>query len=239
MNSNRKIVILDINKEEYLNLVIELSEEIFHDFKNNLAIISGISQLIYYQDVSKEVKENMEILYKTTLESKEQIDRFYKFINGYGEDIYQDKSLSDIVFTCLELIKYRINKFDDGRVSLTVNILSTSKIYCDEYKMRQAILNILINSLDAMEESGGVLNINLFDEQDMVVLEIIDTGVGIAEEDLDRIFEAYYTTKEKRGTGLGLRISKSVIESSGGRIEVKSKLGKGTIFTVYLPIKDI
>ena len=238
MNSNGSIVILNNDKEEYLKLVIDLSEEIFHDFKNNLAIISGISQLTYYQDLPKEVKENMKIIYKAAIESREQIDDFYKSIKGYDVDIYQHKSLSDIVFTCLELIKYRINKFGDGRISLSVNILSTSQVYCNEYRLRQAILNILINSLDAMEESGGLLNINLFDEQDSLVLEIIDTGIGIAEENLDRIFDDYYTTKGKKGTGVGLKISKSIIEASDGRIEVKSKLGKGTIFTVYLPIRN-
>ena len=72
MNSNGSIVILNNDKEEYLKLVIDLSEEIFHDFKNNLAIISGISQLTYYQNLPKEVKENMKIIYKAAIEWTEK-----------------------------------------------------------------------------------------------------------------------------------------------------------------------
>lgn len=231
-------IMLNIDKEEYLNLVIELSEEIFHDFKNTLAIISGLCQLTSYQDVAQEVKENMLIIYKVAIESREQIDRFYEFIKGFDVDIYQYKSLSNIVSTCLDLINHKISKHGHGSILLSANILSKSKIYCNEFKMRQAIFNILMNAIDAMEESGGLLNINLFDEQDSLVLEIIDTGIGIAEENLDRIFDDYYTTKGKKGTGVGLKISKSIIEASDGRIEVKSKLGKGTIFTVYLPIRN-
>ncbi|MDR7869434.1 MAG: ATP-binding protein [Tissierellaceae bacterium] len=104
--------------------------------------------------------------------------------------------------------------------------------------MRQAILNILINAIDAMEENGGVLEINLFDQSDNIVLEIIDTGIGIPEEILDKIFDANFTTKGDKGTGLGLKVAKKAFEDCGGKVEVKSELGKGTIFTICLPIEN-
>lgn len=238
MNSDMKNSIVEPSSKDYLSLIISLSEEIFHDFKNNLATISGISQMTAYLEVTDEVKENMDIITKATFECRDQIDRFYKYIKGYNVDVYRDEILSNIVFTCMDLIKHRISKLDDNVIDLSVNIHSMSKIYCNEYKMRQAILNILINAIEAMEERGGNLEINLFDQSDNIVLEIIDSGIGIPEDKLEKIFESNYTTKGEKGTGLGLVVSKTKFEKCGGRLEVKSELGKGSIFTILLPINN-
>ena len=239
MNSDPKRSIVNMSAEEYLNVIIALSEEIFHDFKNTLATISGISQVTSLQPVSKEVKDNLERIKEATLECRDQIDRFYRFVKGYNVDVNQYEILSNIVFSALDMIKHRINKLDNGEedIILSVNIHSMNKVYCNEYKMRQAILNIILNAIDAMEETGGVLEVNLFEQSDTIVLEIIDTGIGISEDKLEKIFEANYTTKGPKGTGLGLKVSRSVFEESNGRIEVKSELGRGTIFTIYLPLE--
>ena len=121
---------------------------------------------------------------------------------------------------------------------MTANIHSMSKIYCNEYKMKQAILNILMNAIDAMEDIGGILEVKLFELGDRVRLEIIDTGTGISKDNLDKIFHANFTTKGIKGTVLGLKISKTIFEEYGGRIEVRSQVGKGTRFIVHLPIGD-
>ena len=205
MDSDSKKSIDRMDLEDYLNVILELSAELFHDFKNNLATISGISQLTMYLGVSDEVNE----------------------------------TISKIILNCLDLLDYKIRGLNDKGIKLNINIHSTNKVYCNEYKMRQAILNILMNAIDAMEETGGILEVNLFDKLDKIVLEIIDTGIGISEEGLERIYEANYTTKGAKGTGLGLMISKNAIEECGGSIEVKSKLGKGTIFTMFLPIEIV
>lgn len=239
MDSDSKKSIDRMDLEDYLNVILELSAELFHDFKNNLATISGISQLTMYLGVSDEVKENMEVITKAALEGKEQIDRFYMIVKGYDTDVYRYETISKIILNCLDLLDYKIRGLNDKGIKLNINIHSTNKVYCNEYKMRQAILNILMNAIDAMEETGGILEVNLFDKLDKIVLEIIDTGIGISEEGLERIYEANYTTKGAKGTGLGLMISKNAIEECGGSIEVKSKLGKGTIFTMFLPIEIV
>ena len=105
--------------------------------------------------------------------------------------------------------------------------------------MKQGILNILLNAIDAMDESGGILEVNLYEEDENMVLEIIDTGIGISKENLDKIFLCNFTTKGEKGTGLGLKISKDVFEDHGGKIFVESKLGSGTKFTIILPTSEI
>jgi len=95
--------------------------------------------------------------------------------------------------------------------------------------------NLLINSLEAINGGGGSVEIKLSAEApDRVRVEITDTGRGIAAEDIAKIFEPYYSTKET-GTGLGLAIVKKAIDDHGGSISVSSKQGSGTTFTIILP----
>ena len=93
---------------------------------------------------------------------------------------------------------------------------------------------MLINASDAMPD-GGYLSIRTDQEKQWVIIAIKDTGVGIAAEDLGKIYDPFFTTKSPdKGTGLGLSISLKIIDELGGRIKVESKKGKGTEFIVYL-----
>lgn len=237
MQYERESCMLNMNAEEHLNVIIQLSEEIFHDFKNTLATISGISQLTSFYPLPKEVKENMEKIQDATTECRDQIDRFYSFIKGHNVAKIQNETFSNIVFAALDMVKHRINKLDNSNkaIALSVNIHSMGKVFCNEYKLRQAVLNIVMNAIDAMEDSGGILEINLFEQAEMLVLEIIDTGSGIPEDKFNKIFEANYTTKGTKGTGLGLKVSKSIVEEYAGRLELSSRLGRGSVFTMVLP----
>ncbi len=240
MDSGPKKSIDNMSIDEHLNVLNDLSEELFHDFKNSLAIISGLSQITSLLTTSEEIKENLNMIKELSLESRGQIDRFYGFIKGTYIEEYKYESLSNIVFKCLDIINYRIDKSKNG-IDLRVNINSNKNVYCNDYKMRQAILNILFNAIDAMEETGGVLGVNLYEEEDSdnIVLEIIDTGIGIDKDKLEEIFDVGYTTKGSRGTGLGLKVSKHIFEDCGGTIGVNSKLGEGTKITIHLPAKTV
>jgi signal transduction histidine kinase len=107
----------------------------------------------------------------------------------------------------------------------------------DAGQLTQVLVNLVVNAIQAMPE-GGKLNV-LTDVQDQYVVCIVeDTGVGMTEEVLDRLFVPFFTTKEvNQGTGLGLPVVHGIVTSHGGTIEVKSKPGKGTKFTVRLPIE--
>jgi two-component system, sporulation sensor kinase E len=111
----------------------------------------------------------------------------------------------------------------------------------DEKKIRQVFLNIMINAIQAMP-GGGYITIELAlmnateddDQLDWVVIRFCDTGKGISKEQLLQIFDFYYSTKSN-GTGLGLSVAQQIVEEHGGRIEVESKVGKGSVFSVFLP----
>jgi signal transduction histidine kinase len=105
----------------------------------------------------------------------------------------------------------------------------------DAKLIKQAMLNLMINGVQAMATSGGELIITLSSAAGRAIIEVIDTGPGIPADAVDKIFQAYYSTK-KGGTGLGLPMSKRIVDEHGGNLSVKSEPGKGTDFTLELPL---
>jgi two-component system NtrC family sensor kinase len=109
-------------------------------------------------------------------------------------------------------------------------------INADEGQLQQAIIALATNAIDAMPD-GGTLKFRAFSEQGRVIVEVQDTGIGIAPEDLSKIFEPFYTTKEiGKGTGLGLAVCYGIITEHEGRVSVRSTLNAGTTFTLFLPV---
>jgi len=114
---------------------------------------------------------------------------------------------------------------------------SLSKIASDRGQLQQVFLNILNNALEAVSD-GGTISITSFDrDMDTIGVSIQDNGPGMSQEVKEHIFEPFYTTKKISGTGLGLSITYGIVKKLGGEIEVQSKEGRGTTFTVILPKK--
>jgi signal transduction histidine kinase len=112
------------------------------------------------------------------------------------------------------------------------------EINMDKAQIEQALINLTLNAIEKTEPGGKItINSRFASEADMVEITVSDTGKGISEKDVDRIFEPFYTTSES-GTGLGLAITHSIIEQHGGTIEVESKKGQGTSFTIRLPLNS-
>jgi PAS domain S-box-containing protein len=108
-------------------------------------------------------------------------------------------------------------------------------VNADEGQLQQAIIALATNAIDAMPD-GGTLTFRAYSEYGRVIIEIKDTGIGIAPEDVSKIFEPFYTTKEiGKGTGLGLAVCYGIITEHDGRVSVRSTLGTGTTFTIFLP----
>jgi two-component system NtrC family sensor kinase len=122
-------------------------------------------------------------------------------------------------------------------------------VWLDEDQIKQVIMNMLVNAQHATEKAGSITVCTRrapgpvspepgAEALDMVEISIIDTGCGIAERDLQRIFDPFFTSKEVgKGTGLGLSVSHGIVKAHGGAIRVESELGKGTTFRIYLPLE--
>ncbi|MCD6064375.1 MAG: domain S-box protein, partial [Flavipsychrobacter sp.] len=111
------------------------------------------------------------------------------------------------------------------------------QIFADKEKLKLALLNIVINAIEAMEEQKGTLTITLTQHQQQAVLKIADDGCGISEENITRLFEPYFTQK-RNGMGLGLAFTLNILQSHKATVEVASKLEQGTTFTITFPLAE-
>ncbi|HEY4716736.1 MAG TPA: ATP-binding protein [bacterium] len=141
-------------------------------------------------------------------------------------------NINIILEEALELLNNQLNIYN---IKTEKNLGSVPEIMADSSQIKQVVLNIMFNALEAMEK-GGVLSIKSFynNADDSVVVEFRDTGVGILPENLPKIFDPFFTTKLK-GTGLGLSVVYGIISKHNGKIDVKSKTGEGTVVKIMLP----
>lgn len=122
-----------------------------------------------------------------------------------------------------------------GRVEIIEEYGEIPKMIGDPNQLKQVFVNIINNAIHAMPE-GGKLHIITSSLNDTISVIFSDTGEGIPDDVLPRIFEPFFTTKREKGTGLGLSISYRIIQDHGGRIDVESEEGKGTTFSIRLPV---
>jgi two-component system, NtrC family, sensor histidine kinase HydH len=109
------------------------------------------------------------------------------------------------------------------------------EVRLDERLIKQGILNLLINATQAMPPEGGEIILSARREGPWALIDVLDTGRGIPPEAQQKIFDAYYSTRSG-GTGLGLAITRRAVQEHGGQISVRSEVGKGTVFSIALPI---
>ena len=141
--------------------------------------------------------------------------------------------INDIIETSLNLIQYDKKA---KNVSIVKELLpSLPEVVCSGNQLSQVFVNLILNAIDAMPD-GGALTIKSMTRGSDIVIRFEDTGVGIPKEDLTRIFDPFYTTKEK-GTGLGLAVSYDIIKKMNGALSIESELGKGSVFTITMPYK--
>jgi signal transduction histidine kinase len=132
----------------------------------------------------------------------------------------------------------RIVEQDAAEKGITISVVeheSVPKVFADAEFLRSVFNNLFINAVQAMEMEGGHLGVKMSTAKSTVKIEVCDTGLGIPRENLPKIFEPYFSTKET-GTGLGLAIVHKIIEMHSGKIDVDSTEGEGTTFTITLPV---
>ena len=143
-------------------------------------------------------------------------------------------SLNEIVEKTVELMRPEI---ENRGVTLKLKLardLALAQV--DATQMQQVLVNLVKNAVQAMT-TGGSLTLQTGETSDGIWVSVADTGGGIPEEQINRIFEPFYTTK-KQGTGLGLMIVQRIVRAQGGRIELQSRVGSGTTFRVWLPLHE-
>ncbi|MCK5198640.1 MAG: PAS domain-containing sensor histidine kinase, partial [Spirochaetales bacterium] len=143
--------------------------------------------------------------------------------------------INKVISELLEFVKFEL---EEASVSIDCEFQQNlPKMDIDEKYIKQALLNIINNSVAAMPD-GGVIYFKTVKDEDFVHLYICDTGMGISEENMSKIFEPYFTTKQF-GSGLGLTVVYKIIKEHGGDIIIESVEGEGTTFTINLPVTQL
>lgn len=163
------------------------------------------------------------------------VDGLRKFAKRDEGLLNETVDLNGITEACLRLADNQIRRTADVKVDLYPNIPS---ITGNSQKLQQVIVNILINASQAIDKSRGTIHVSSRANGNEVILIVRDDGKGMEERTLKQIFDPFFTTKRHQGgTGLGLSIAYGIIKEHQGRIEVESKVGLGTSFSIYIPVR--
>jgi PAS domain S-box-containing protein len=216
-----------------------LSAGIAHDFNNILTSISLNLEMLEMKITVKDEKTAKFINnIKISLESASKLINKIKMVSRKETFNMATVNLKNIVEEAVNIVKPAL-KFETE--IKTIYHGYDFFIKGDKNSLIQLIMNLLINAKDAIEEGGvvsGIIEISLKNEKNSIIMEIRDNGSGIPEATIDKIFEPFFTTKHKdanRGTGLGLSIVYNIVKSHNGIINVKSSIGKETVFTIKFP----
>ena len=215
----------DLLKRERLSAIGELSSRLAHDMRNPLAIIQNTIELIkmkHTDNISSELLNQFLIIDRATSRITFQLDEVLNFVRHAPLDIHKH-SLLEIINASI----FRIVIPDDVKISLPQ---SDVDFFCDSRKIESALSNLIMNSIQAMNNEGTV-QIRFTDFEYHILVEVEDSGPGMSEETLRKIFDPLFTTKS-RGTGLGLATVKNMIEEHHGEINVSLN---PTVFSFSLP----
>jgi two-component system NtrC family sensor kinase len=222
---------------EKLSAMGELISGVAHEINNPLTGIMGYSQLLLESISDPAFRERIERINHEALRCKRIVQNLLGFSRTHRPQ-KQETDMNKVIRSVIELREYQIRS--DGIELVMLFDGLPPRVMGDFHQLQQVILNILNNAHQAIVSSGTGRKIETRASVDMragrVCVTVSDDGPGIPEENLPRIFDPFFTTKE-HGTGLGLAISYGIVEQHGGTISVESCVGKGSTFTVQLPVR--
>ena len=229
-------------KESFASLTA-LTAGVAHELKNPLGSMSIYLQLMERQLLKPEAFENLDTCRENLISKikvlKSEVERLNSIVVDFLSTVrprnanLQEEDLNQIIKNSVEIM---IPDLEQHNITLRLELEENLPyIMLDRGFMRQVLANLIGNAKDAMKEQGsGTLTISTGKNSDSVILTVSDTGAGISQENLTKIFDPYFTTK-KSGTGIGLTLVYKIIKGMGGDIGVDSRQGAGTTFRIILP----
>ena len=239
MTSQRELE-TQMHQSEKLTALGQVAGGIAHDFNNLLQAILGYSQLMSKNLQNTDVvRRGLSVIETAAVGGAETVRRIQKFARLRPDEPFVSVELNQVVHDSVAITRPRWEeRVAKGGVPLRLDLRLTPlpTVMGRPSELNEVITNLILNAIDAMPQ-GGTLGIHTRPEGDEhVVLTVADTGVGMAEHVRKRIFDPFFTTKGEVGTGLGLSVSYSIIQRHGGEMRAESQPGRGTTFTIVLPV---
>lgn len=220
----------ELIRAERLATIGQFAAHIAHEIKNPLSGITVALELMRSKSEDNEQQQSI----SDVLKEVKRLDRILKDLLQLSipkEMDFRPADPNDIVERSVVIVS---SAADEKGVTIGTNLMCTGEYVLDYEKCQQVVINLLINGIDAVYANEGKVTVETENVNGDVHIRVSDTGKGIPPEEMEKVFEPFYTSK-KQGTGLGLAISKKIVDAHDGRINVSSELGKGTTFTVVLP----
>ena len=214
----------------------EMAAGIAHELNNPLTSVMGLSQLLLDEDVSPDIKEDMEGIFSEAKRAAAVVKNMLTFARKHAPT-RQNAQINNIVEDVLKLRAYE-HKLNNIQVKTHFDA-GLPEIRVDYFQIQQVFLNIVLNAEHEMVKAHkqGELDIITERNDDHITISFIDDGFGVAPENMRKLFSPFFTTKEVgKGTGLGLSICFGIITNHGGKIYVKSDYGHGATFIIELPV---
>ncbi len=218
---------------ERLSAVGEVAAKVTHEIRNPMVAIGGFARRILKKDSDGEVNRNY---LKIIVEEIGHLENILTDILYFAKPAVPNRSsvnVNEIIDNILAILGVEI---EENNIQVTKHLYSNLPVLSlDENQIRRVIINLFKNAIQAMPE-GGTLNVSTTIENQWLLIEVTDTGIGISDEDIDKLFDAFFSSKST-GSGLGLTVSAQIINNHGGTIEVKKQEPRGASFIIRLPIK--
>jgi len=231
-----------LRQSQKMEAIGTLAGGIAHDFNNILTAVIGYSEMALYNlDKNSREASNIKEVLKAGRRARDLVNQILTFARKSREEV-RPILIGPIADDVLKLLRSTV----PSSIEIRKTINTESLIMADRTRIHQIFLNICTNAVQAMDQDGGVLTVDVRDIKavkedglrpgDYVKITISDTGIGIEKENLELIFDPYFTTKRTgEGTGLGLSVVHGIVEMYCGKISVESEVNRGTVFEIYLP----
>jgi two-component system NtrC family sensor kinase len=222
-----------------LAAVGEMAAGIAHELNNPLTTVSGFTELVLEElPDDSDIRNDLELVLRESQRARGVVRRLLDF-SRQSENARVRSDLNEIIVDVLALVNHLLRM--SGIQLFTDLSDGIPWISVDRNQIKQVLLNLVHNALHAMP-TGGELHITTSlkqrNQREWLAMSLTETGTGISPENIARVFEPFFTTRSKDGgTGLGLSVTYGIITDHGGSIDVESQVGKGSTFTVWLPVE--
>jgi signal transduction histidine kinase len=222
----------ELARKERLAILGQLAGGVGHELRNPLAVLATSVYFLTMalgDSAEPKIRKHLGIIEQELAHANEIITNLLDFSRVRQPDA--------VKITLGDLLQNALERYDFGEIEVDRNIKEI-EVIADPGQVRQVILNLVTNALQAMNEGGGRLSIDTGENGTQAWIAIKDSGSGIEPAILEKIFQPLFTTKAK-GIGLGLAVCESLIRANGGKITVESQVGKGSTFTIHLPVSKV
>jgi signal transduction histidine kinase len=226
---------------EKLAAIGEITAGVAHEINNPVAVLQG--NLDVLRDLLGEHAKIGDTEFRLIDEQVNRINLIVTKLLQFAKPeeyagFVERHSVAEVIDDCMPLVAHLLSRAD---INVVREHHSTRLVLMNRTELQQVLVNLMVNALHAMPQSGTLTLID--DDVDQagrpgIKITVRDSGVGMSQDVLNRIFDPFYTTKRREGTGLGLSITRTLIDRQGGALDVESEPGRGTVFTIWLPEAD-